>query len=276
MPPAVPSADIYGITTFHGALWAATFDHGLLCRKRDAWRRVDRRSGLSSDSPRDLLVFGNRLYVRYSTGEVDSFDGHAWRPAFDKTVLPRQGVYAMATDGHRLYLGVWAGWAVSDGKTWEHHFKEPALQNQVITAIAAGSATLWLGTQKAGVFAWRDGQLKQYHESHGLTDDWITSIGINGDRVLVGTYNGGLLQWDGNRFAPVMSAGGFAIRDIVFTEDGKALAATPLGMYREEGTEWRPIDPHACGGLETQALYPVPGGVWIGTRTTLAYLPIVE
>jgi len=276
MPAAIPATDIYGITAFRGVLWAATFDQGLLYREGNAWQQVDSESGLSSDSPRDLVVFRNRLYVRYSTGEVDCFDGRAWRPAFDKVSLPRQGVYAMATDSRQLYLGQWAGWAATDGKRWEHHFKEPALQGQVITAIAAGKDTLWLGTQKAGLFAWRDGRLTQYHESHGLTDDWITSIGIRGDRVLVGTYTGGLLQCDGKRFAQSMDTGGFAVRDIAFIEGGKALVATPLGVYREEGAGWRALEPRACGGLETQTLYPTNKGVWIGSRTALAYMPITE
>jgi len=273
MPDALPTADVYGIVEYRRALWIATFDRGLLCRRKGAWRAVGRADGLSGDSPRDLLVFAGRLYTRHSTGEVDCFDGRAWRPAFSKTDLPRQGVYSMAVDGKRLYLGMWAGWASTDGRSWEHHFKEPALRDQVITAIAAQGNTVWLGTQKAGLFAWRNGELRQYHEAHGLTDDWITRLAVRGDRLLVGTYTGGLLERRGERFARVMSAEGFAIRDIAFTAEGGALVATPLGVYREEGADWRLLDPRTCGGLEVQTLYPMQSGTWIGTRTALAFLP---
>jgi hypothetical protein len=181
----------------------------------------------------------------------------------------------MATDGHRLYLGLWAGWATTDGKQWEYHFADQVLQGQVITAIAPQGETVWLGTQKAGLFAWRGGQLMQYHEAQGLTDDWITCFGTHENRLLVGTYNGGVLSWDGTRFTQVLGLEGFAARSLAFTGEGKALVASPLGVYQETDNGWRLLDPRTSGGLEAQTLCIVPDGVWVGTRTSLAYVPWV-
>lgn len=271
MPPALPSADIYGLAVYRGALWASTFDQGVLCLRGESVQRITRAEGLSTNSPRGLLVFQDRLYVRHTTGEVDCFDGKSWRVAFPKPALPRQGVYSLATDGRRLYLGVWAGWAATDGKSWEYHFHDTQLQGQVVTAIAAGGDTVWVGTQRQGIFAYAPGVITQYHEAHGLTDDWITCIATSNGRVLVGTYTGGLLEWNGTTFTPLFTPQGFAIRDIAFSGT-TPIVATPLGVYRDAPAGWTLLNPSQYGGLETQTLCRDGNGLWIGSRTALAYL----
>ncbi|MCL5038169.1 MAG: hypothetical protein M1269_13840 [Chloroflexi bacterium] len=273
MPPSLPSADIYGIVVYKGALWVSTFDHGLLCLNGNRCIRITGKDGLSTDYPRDLVEFNGALYVRHTTGEVDMLKDGRWRPAYDKKDLPRREVYAMAADGRRLYFGLWGGWASTDGKGWELHFKDPEIEGEVVTAIGASNGTVWIGTQKRGLFAWKDGGYTCYHEAHGLTDDWITRIRPCGDRLLIGTYNGGLLEFTGGRFRRIMDSEDFAVRDICLLKDrGTILVATPLGVYRESRDEWRLINPSLYGGLETQALFPVPGGVWVGSRTSLSFL----
>lgn len=273
LPPSLPSADIYAIAAYHDAMWISTFDQGLLRLQGGTWQRYTTANGLSTNAPRDLLVYHGALYIRHTTGEVDRLDAAGCRRVFGKRELPREEVYAMATDGDRLYLGTWAGWAVTDGTRWEYHFHETALRKQVVTAIAAGGGTTWIGTQQAGLFAYRDGVLTVYHEAHGLTDDWVTRIAIGGGRVLIGTYTGGLLAATAKRLTPVLHTQGFAVRSIVFLTDGRPVIATPLGVYREEGGAWHLLDPAQYGGLESQALCAVPAGLWVGSRTALSLLP---
>lgn len=276
LPFALPSADIYSLTGFHGSLWAASFDSGLLRLTNGNVQSITRADGLSSDSPRGLVVFKNTLYARHADGQLDgSSDGAHWHPAFDKAALPRPNVYALATDGRRLLLGGWAGWSAWDGQTWEQHFHDPELQGQVVTAIAAQGDAAWIGTQKRGLLRCANGRYTAFQEAKGLTDDWITCLALRGDRVLVGTYTGGLLEKQGERFTVRLKPDAFAIRAIEFVPGGDtALAATPLGVYREEGpTRWRLLDPHQCGGLETQALLAAPSGVWVASRTGLAFVP---
>jgi ligand-binding sensor domain-containing protein len=273
MPAALPSADIYGLAQYRGKVWASTFDAGLLCRDGKRWRVFTTCDGLSSDSPREMVVFRGRLYLRHTTGELDCYDGWRWRRAFNARELPRPAVYALATDGRRLYLGGWAGWSATDGRTWERHFHDGALQGQVVTAIAAGLGAVWVGTQQRGIVAYRRGTITPYHEAQGLTDDWITRLAIRGDRLLVGTYTGGLLEWTGQGFRQVMTPRDFAIRDIALPAgSAEAFIATPLGVYRESGDEWRLLAPTRYGGLESQVLCAAPQGLWIGSRTALAYL----
>lgn len=286
LPGALPTADIYALAAFGGALWAATFDQGLLkiAPATGAITPVTQAtSDLSGNWTRGLVTFRNMLYVRHTTGQVDRLDANndgIWRPAFAKNDLPRPQVFALAADGNaRLLAGGWAGWASWDGETWQHHWKDPELAGQVITAIAATpDGAIWLGTQKVGLFRFANGVYTHFHEAHGLTDDWITCLAVSpgGGRLLAGTYTGGLLAWDAarERFAPVLRPDGFAIRAVSFQPGtDRAFAATPLGVYAEPnaGAAWQLLDPKASGGLEAQAVLALPGGLWVGTRGGLAW-----
>ncbi len=280
-PAALPSGDIYGLAVYRGALWAGTFDSGLLRMDSQGQKVITRADGLRADAPRALVVFGDRLYVRHTTGQVDcTGDGLSWHPAFTTRELPRSLVSALATDGRRLYIGGWAGWSAWNGQTWEHHDHDPALAHQVVTAIAARPGEVWIGTQKQGLFRYANGGYTHFFEAQGLTDDWITCLSVTPSRVLVGTYTGGLLQmsaWSDNPcFSVILKPQNFAVRAVSLRPDGQALAATPLGVYAEGAHGWRLLDPRRCGGQETQALLALPTGAWIGSRTGLAFLPMPE
>jgi len=275
LPDAVPSGDIYALAAYRGALWASTFDGGLLRLDHRGQSLVTRADGLRADAPRALVVFGNALYVRHTTGQVDcTDDGQTWHPAFAKRDLPRAMVSALATDGSRLYVGGWASWSAWDGQTWERHDKDPELTGQVVTAIAVRLDEVWIGTQKQGLFRYANGRYTHFFEAQGLTDDWITCLAVTPSRVLAGTYTGGLLEWDGGRFSVRFRPEKYAVRAVCLRpQDGRALAATPLGVYEEGAAGWTRLDPHRCGGPETQALLALPSGLWIGSRTGLAYWP---
>lgn len=274
-PTSLPAGDIQTLAAFGGSLWAGTLDAGLLQYDGARVRHWTRADGLSADSPRGLAAFGGKLYVRYATGQTDCFDGAAWRAAFTKDDLPRPQVYSLAADAGHLYLGGWASWASTDGQTWERHFHDPELADQVVTAIApAPDGSVWLGTQKQGLLHYAQGRYTRFQESQGLTDDWITCLGLHGTRVCAGTYTGGLLEKQGERFVMRLNPQKFAIRTIAFAPDtGRILAATPVGTYEETAAAgWTLLPAGPSGGLETQALLPTPQGTWVGGRTGLAFL----
>jgi hypothetical protein len=276
LPLALSSADIYGLAAHDDHLWAATFDQGLLkiASGGEVIAEVGRAEGLSSPYPRQFVRFQGALFVRHTTGAVDRLDGALWRPAFAKKHLPRPQVFALAVspDDRRLYLGGWAGWASTDGVTWEHHWNDPELAGEVITAIAAeANGAVWIGTQRRGLFRWEKGRYTHFHEAHGLGDDWITAIAVGKGRVLVGTYTGGLYEREADWFTRRFAADRFAIRSVVFLPEGGAVVATPVGVYREEASgDWRLIEGRRTAGLEAQTLLSMPGSLWVGTRTGLA------
>jgi len=272
-PAAIPNADIYAIAQYAGSTWAASFDGGLIRVGLHRVRAFTVKDGLAANNPRSLLVYDGRLYVRYATGQVDCFDGKRWQKAFTWKQLPRWQVFSMATDGRRLYLGGWGGWAATDGWKWEYHYHDSELQGQVTTAMAAADGRVWIGTQGEGLLLYAGEKYTTYTEERGLTDDWITCIAVNKRRTLVGTYTGGLLEWRPERLQPLMKAGTYAIRAIAFLpERGDAVIATPVGLYGEEAGSWRVM--HEAGvGAETQAVYAGRHGLWTGSRASLSYSP---
>lgn len=284
LPGALPSADIYAIAPYAGSLWSATFDQGLIRLSPDtgevALITSGSSNGLSAATPRSLVPFGSDLFVRYANGALDRFDGIRWQPAFPPKTLPRPQIFALSTslDTSRLLLGGWAGWAAFDGVNWEHHWKDSELTDQVITTIAQGpDGAVWVGTQKRGLLRWKEGRYTEYHENAGMTDDWVTCLAPQPDgSLLAGTYTGGLLRWEKNtdRFTPIFRAERFAIRAIATLPDGEYAVATPIGVYRgRPGHTWSLLDARHAGGLEAQALCTTSGGgLWVGTRTALAYV----
>ena len=108
-----------------------------------------------------------------------------------------------------------------------------------------------------------------------MSDDWVTCVAIRGERVLAGTYTGGLLERRGGRFVRALDPQRFAVRGVAFLPgSGRAVAATPLGVYAETASGWAPLPARLCGGLEAQAVLPAASGVWVGSRTGLAYVPL--
>jgi hypothetical protein len=273
-PHAIPQGDIYAIAEFHGRTWAATFDAGLICLDKGHIECITRGDGPSANTPRGLLVYRGSLFVRYASGQIDRFDGNTWAPAFTLAEMRRPEVYSFATDGHRLYLGGCGGWSATNGNTWERHYDEPGLVRQVVTAIAAEGDSVWVGTQGQGVLYYQGTTVARLAEASGLTDDWITCLAARHGRVLAGTYTGGLLEWKHGRFHVLFNAENMAIRAVDFLPgSNQALAATPLGLYRETGAGWRVVPPGQTAGIETQAICSSTGGIWIGGRTGLAFVP---
>ncbi len=282
---ALPSGDIYGLAAYRGGgangaahLFATTFDQGVLEIAERGLVRVHKQA----TQGRALAAFGDRLYVLRADHTVWAFDGATWTPAWPKGTLRRADVYSVFVDKtrHRLLVGGWGGWAEWDGYEWRQHFRAPELQNEIVTAIASdGNGAVWLGTQRKGLIRCIDGDAyAAFHEAQGLTDDWITALAVSPKgRLLAGTYTGGLLERDGDRFVSRFRADKWAVRALAFRGEA-ALAATPVGVWEEPDSgrlteQWRNIAPAATGGAEAQALLATYGGAWVGSRSGLAFVP---
>ncbi|MGC8862191.1 MAG: ligand-binding sensor domain-containing protein, partial [Armatimonadota bacterium] len=262
--------DCQAIAVYGGMLYASTLQDGLLVRTKDGWTRVVEPE-LSSNSPREMVEFGDALYVRHANGEVDRFDGTTWtRDVFAD--LPRKGVTVIAGDAERLYAALWGGWSEFDGKSWTHHLKHPELQGCVVTALLPDGNTLWVGTQGKGLieFDRSTDALAVHDERRGLPDDWIKCIVRVGKTVYAGTYCGGLTQWDGSTWNAVGDIGSVEISALCPDGSGGVFIGTRHGLWRRlpDGSlqKMRP-------GIEVQALRATGAGLWIGCRTEIRFVP---
>ena len=266
--------NVQNLCNFRGALWASTLEDGLIWRGASGWKHIAKPE-ISSNAPRQLVVFGNKLYVRHSNEKVDCFDGAHWaRNVFDK--LPRKQIISLAADDRSLYLGQWGGWSAWDGAKFSHFLKLPGLQIVPLVQIVPDSKTgdLWLATENRGLFNWnaRAQKLRHFDERDGLPDDWITGVVRNGNRVYAGTFQGGVAwkddgenRWHSSEWKANISA--------LASADGKVWVATRSGLYcADEAGELKTCDARLTPAQrEIQALLPSENGLWIGTRGGLLF-----
>lgn len=266
--------NIQFLTMYHSILYAGTLEDGLMERTPAGWHQVVSPT-LSSDAPRQMAVFQDRLYVRLGNGMVDRFDGARWaKNVF--SFLPRGRVSALASDGARLYLAEWGGWSECDGKVWTHHLALPALQGLVLTSLCPDGGTLWIGTQGRGLAQVNcAAQTVRWHDERtGLLDDWITCLLRVGAHLYAGTFVGGLACWDGVRWSAPPALAGQNVTALEGDGAGGVWIATRQGgWHRDAATKLTPLGRNAAF-LETeqQALCVVPDGLWIGSRTGLDFL----
>ncbi len=277
-PPQSEPEDhnIQSLASYDGCLYASTLQEGLVIKTPSGWHQVTVPS-LSSAAPRQLVVFGGRLFVRHGSGVVDRWDGTRWaRNVF--AFLPRGGVSALATDGTRLYAAQWGGWSETDGHIWTHHLTLPALRGQIITALCPEGSTLWLGTQGRSVaeVSRAAGTVRWHDERAGLTDDWITCLAQIGPTLCAGTFVGGLncrtaRSGPKTRWSAPAALWGSNITALAPDGTGGVWAATRTGVWHRSASGlWATLESFL--EPEAQALLPVPGGLWIGTRTGLDFV----
>jgi hypothetical protein len=264
------SHNVQFLAEFGGVLWASTLDDGLVARTGAGWRRAAPPE-LSSSAPRQMVPWRGRLFVRHGNGAVDAFDGARWtRNALEK--LPRRGVYALACDDKRLLAGGWGGWAEWDGAQWTQNYSLRELQGVPILTLATQGEDVWIGTQSRGLALWKrqTGELRFYDERDGLSDDWISALLADGERVWAGTFAGGLHLLEGGRWHALSATAGQSITSIAPDGRGGAWAATRRGLFHTSGQEAEKVSAPWLD-QEIQALHKAPGGLWIGTRSSLNF-----
>lgn len=269
------------IATFRGDLFVSTLEDGLMVRTVNGWHCF-RNGSLSSDAPRQLLVFGDALYVRHGNGMVDRFDGTVWAKNVWAGLLPRKQVSALAAQGDTLYAAQWGGWSAwhkNDRElgTWSHHFNEALLQGIPVTALCSSSdgKTLWVGTQGRGLLEVDEqtGVVRRRHdERDGLTDDWITTLAQSEGHLWVGTFVGGLLRASVIGWAVVPGTENENITDLAPMKKGTGVLIATRHGVRLIGTG---IVPPLVAGreIEAQCLQTTEsGGLWVGTRTGIYFV----
>ncbi len=257
------------LALYQGSLYVSTLEDGVAVRAPRGWETV---VAMSSDAPRQQVLFAGKLYVRHGNGKVDVYDGIAWKRDVFKGLLPRKEASGLAADGGRLYVAQWGGWSEFDGTAWTHHLTERDLQGIPVIALYPDGEALWIGTQRRGLGEWdRKAQTLRWHDERGgLPDDWIRCLAMHDGHCYAGTFVGGLARRDGDRWTTVPGLPPGEITALA-SYGGALLIGTRAGLYTlRTGAARRlhsPILP-----AEIQALCPAEDGVWVGTRTGLCFL----
>lgn len=259
---------------FQNNLFVNSLEDGLSVRTPAGWTHVTPPL-LSSVAPRQMVEFDGALYLRHGNGKVDRFDGKTWtRDVFAK--LPRKQAMMIAADAKRLYVAQSNGWSEFDGKSWTHFLKLPEIQGCPITLLYPEGETLWIGTQNRGLaeFDHRTNAFRWHDERHGLPDDWITAIARVGKTLSIGTFVGGMAQWDGKHWTTTKELHGENVTALAPEDTGGFWIATRTGLWHQAASGKLPHKEVSADFLDTelQALQVVPGGLWVGARTGLFFL----
>ncbi len=214
-----PAMNVQALAPFGDRVWVSTLDAGGRFEGEAAVPEV-------GPWPRQAAAFGpslSRLAVRTAPGEVVVFDGGGWAPV-------ARGATTVAADGEALLVGTVGGWTEIGADGAKRTVRPPALAGVVTTCLLARGGTLWIGTQGRGLYEWDRGSgVGRWHDERGgLTDDWITALGVDeGGRVVAGTFVGGALALEGGRWTVVPGTEGGCVTAVLGAD-----VATRRGVVR--------------------------------------------
>jgi signal transduction histidine kinase/ligand-binding sensor domain-containing protein len=209
--PSQPPAPVALAPSMDGGLWAATTDTqqsgnrgGQVFKLKDGrWVMELAPYAWPQDTVSSRIVAmqedgEGRLWVAtYRLGFFFHDATSPWQVAApQKRLQPLQGsCFALGSEGV-----LWAGTRDGELIQFRSHAAQPvqtlslpsvADKNLVLNACAASDGSVWLGTDGAGLFRYRDGSFTCYTEEQGLGDRHIGVILEDSKtNLLVGTWNG--------------------------------------------------------------------------------------
>jgi len=206
-PGSLEGADATALLYGGDRLWIAP-------REGSAFMLDHRRSVAKGAPWRTTVEWDGKILVRRADGQLAFLDAQGGEHP-TKLVLPRVNANAVWVFGGTLFVAQPGGWSeFTSGATARHQFDIPELQGAPTTTIFADAHQVAIGTQDRGLILVdrATSRVQHVHEAHGLTDDWITALAPDGNGLLIGTFVGGLLRWDGEQVKPVGLKGGCITR----------------------------------------------------------------
>jgi len=196
-----------------GALWLATWRHGIVMYDGQEWHRFTRESTnyvLPSDETFSLTVDEqNNLWVGTWEG-VAKYDGKAWSVPYtqENGTLAENPVHAIAFDGQQ---NIWVGHIRSGvsqfdraAGTWRHYRAGAGeLGGDEIRSIVTrpadsqASESVWFGSFDGGVSRLEQGQWTIYNVASGLPSDEVRALALDKHNRVWAATSGGVAYFDG-------------------------------------------------------------------------------
>jgi len=266
-----------------GAVWLSTQQGGLARWQEGRW---ETDVGLERPHVLHLAAAGSQLWARSPDGTVSIREAgsgvwRAWEPGKKDRLSWISGLWGA---GDAFWLGTWAGvsrWRPAAAPERADWLKVPLLKGQTVTAVAEHRGETWVGTAWRGL-AVRDsrGAWRAYHEGGGLPDGWITALASDGERLWAGTFNGGLVAWDGARWTPALPISGLEgrrVTSLAVDREGGLWVGSRGGLARRRAGRWRVwTAAQGLAGNEVQCLLADGDTVWVGTQAGLSRIPQCE
>ncbi|HUJ27836.1 MAG TPA: diguanylate cyclase, partial [Myxococcales bacterium] len=247
LSPLLPGASDTGYLWLdqRGTLWVPT-DSGLLSRDDEGnWSVLGPQQGLPSSWARAAAQDREGSVWIAATGLHRLVGRGLWRVYSTREGLPSEVVWAEWRDAAgRLYVGTDKGLARAVSATDRFELVGGTEGHAIRTIAQSADGALWMGGSPPEILRVdAAGKVRRYGAAEGVTGEKILTLLATGrGELLVGTYSGGILRLDGDRFVQVQVPGG-SVRErfsqIVEDREGRIWAAGELGLLVRSRGEWQ-------------------------------------
>ncbi|HEX5219450.1 MAG TPA: two-component regulator propeller domain-containing protein [Verrucomicrobiae bacterium] len=169
-------------------------------------------------------------------------------------------------------------WVGTDGGGLNRVKRNPfnlveAGRDWVVQSVSADTnGGIWLGFFGSGASYWKDGKVRDFGPSEGLTavdlrskPNFSSVLVDKQQRVWVGTRDAGLFEFINGRFQFVSLLFGHNISALYEDRSGKVWAGTGFGLAQWDGSTWQGFTNGLVGKQITAIVDDANGNVWIGT-----------
>lgn len=258
----LPSHHVTALTHYGDALAVGTFDAGVFLLPAHGTPKP------IAGAPRHvnaLLAAGDRLYIGAANGLFAVEHGRAARISLG-TPEPHVNDLTLARDG-ALWLATHRGlvrWIDGAARTLS---AENGLPSDLVYAVVeASDGAIWAGTAR-GLARITGAKTETFSTANGkLPHDWVTALLPDGDGVLVGTYNAGVVRVGAHGDATPLSGFGKAwVNPHAIVRIGGALVVGTAG----DGALGLPGPDVRLPSKDVTAVTELGDSVWVGTRAGL-------
>jgi len=257
-PNYLPFARTHAVAATGPGAYAIGGLRGLYRGKPGSWQKVDERP------VKQLVQSGGSVWALFGDGSVDKLDFDTDRLVFDVMSgrLKRPWVASLTPTASGLLCGGSGGWAELAKASVETYPKE--LEGQVVTAIARTGGTVWVGTQRKGLFAFSGGKSQRFGFAAGLPDSWVTALLPTSDGLVVAVADGGLVRISDGKVQPIPSP---SKRPRLLAQFRSRLVVGGMeGCWLQDGKSWQQLSSE-----ETTCLTAIGDKLAVGTPYKLMW-----
>src|SRR6266852_1088252 len=200
------------------------------------------------------------------------FDGKDFRQIYPADTEARSITALLSVGGGHLLIGTKKrGVLLCDGKQIRE--LHPTLNNLYVQVLAGNEVDLWIGTLNQGVLHWHGGTSESFGEEQGLPDRQVQSIALAGAKTYVGRPLG-VAEFDRGRFSPTLGTG-LLVTSLFVNGEDLLVGTEDQGVVRLPLTARRPgLNAQGSANLsEVQQFLGAENGVYILTRNGMFELP---
>ncbi|HNY13467.1 MAG TPA: two-component regulator propeller domain-containing protein [Candidatus Wallbacteria bacterium] len=138
-------------------------------------------------------------------------------------------------DSSSVLVGTWNGIVTFDGLIFHDFAKSTRIEGEspknVTSLYYDAKGDLWIGTmfyENAGLFKFSNGQFTRYSVADGLPSNNVTCIAGGPDALFLGTWGGGLVSCEGDKFNIINKSKGLSdnmISSVAYDPNSRVLWA---------------------------------------------------